>query len=108
MTQRPVIAKEAIAKLIALVQNTSVEIVLPTLTDEQAQNYALNIGNILTPGEIFDPIDMAAFVAADNGVFNEDEALVFAATKDPEEVFVGGEGTAKLDEWAIANDYARS
>ena len=92
----PPITKASIAKLVGLITNIPAALIEEKMSDAQAQAFALNIGEILAPTEVFPPSD-----------FNPD-AVALAASMDPEDVFTGEAGTAKLDAWAIAAGYSKS
>ena len=92
----PPITKASIAKLVALITNMPAALVEEKMSDDQAQAFALNIGEILDPTQVFPPADFDA------------QAVTYAASLDPEDVFSGDAGTAKLAAWAVANGYAKS
>ena len=97
------ITKSTIVSLIALITNQNPNVVANSLSEDQAQTFALNIGKILTPDQIFPFADMAAFEATDP--ISQGEALVYAATKTPLQVFTGAPGLAKLAAWATGAGY---
>ena len=97
------ITKASIVKLIALVKNEKESIIADNMSDQQAQNFALNISEILDPADVFTPADISAAVGADTV-----DVLADAATHTPAQVFTGNAGVAKLVAWAAANTTAIS
>lgn len=82
----------------------AIEAQLSKMSDTQVAAYGQNVSAALAPVDLFTPQAMSEFVARDDTVHSNAEAIAYAATQDPDVVFTG-ENAAKLDAWALANGY---
>jgi len=96
-------SRASLAKLYSELAPVPEHIALATLnnwTDEQVAALANSISAVLTPDEVFSAGAMAQLATDRADVYNATEAVVYAATLTPVEVFTGAPGTAKLVAWA--------
>jgi hypothetical protein len=77
------------------------------LSDEDAANLAGNIGAILSPSDVFNSEAIADFALVDADIYNVDEALAYAATFTPVEIFGDETGLAALAAWAVGDGYTK-
>jgi hypothetical protein len=66
------------------------------LSDEDAANLAGNIRAILSPSDVFNSGAIADFALVEADLYNADEALAYAATFTPVEIFGDEAGLAAM------------